>query len=84
MGNLELYPGSKCAQSCKWLDSATPAHTLWIVSTTMTLPHTPQRISGKYLSTKPANFSFKEHKGQEMLRKKYEDSKKPKEYCINI
>lgn len=76
MGKLELFPGSKCAQCCKWADTTTPAHAPWIVIATMTLLYTSQRISGKYLSTKPANFSFKGHKVQEMLRKNYEDSKK--------
>lgn len=59
MGNLEPFPGSKRAQRCKWADTATPAHAPWTVTATMTLLHTSQRIPGKYLSTKPANFSFK-------------------------
>lgn len=75
MGNLEFFPGSKCAQCCKWADTATPAHAPW--SVIATILHTSQRISGKYLSTKPANVSFKRHKVQEILRKNYEDSKKP-------
>lgn len=74
MGNLEFFPGSK---GCKWVDTATPAHTAQIVTATMTLLTHPRESLSGLVSTKPANSSFKGHKGQDMLRKNYEDIKKP-------
>lgn len=81
MGNLELSPGSKCAQCCKWVDTTTPAHASWAIIATMTLLHTSQRPSDKYLSTNPA---FQRTQSVGDVEKTMKTVKNLKEYCINI